>query len=346
MTAAPARTESASASPAGSTIAAPALVAPLPTPCGLLSEAVIAALSTGRTGDLPGVPADTDPLGRDLQLALYTAYELHYRGFVGMVPDLEWDPELLRMRRDMERVFLDHLRSAVEPGDDPVAEMDALSVETTSGTGPSWYFKDEGSWEQMCEYFAHRSLYHLKEGDPHSFTIPRLQGQAKAAFVAVEFDEFGAGRGERVHQQLWVDLMTAAGLNADYLGYIDRVSAETLSTVNLMSMFGLHRALRGAAIGHFAAIEITSSPGSARLVAGLRRMNAPEECVHFYAEHVEADAVHEQVMRHDVVGDLIRREPELASDVVFGMRTLDYLDGLAAEKMLAAWHRGESSLLP
>ena len=49
---------------------------------------------------------------------------------------------------------------------------------------------------------------------------------------------------------------------------------------------------------------------------------------------------------HDVVGDLVRREPDLAADVVFGMRALDHLDELAAEKMLAAWQRGESSLLP
>lgn len=319
---------------------------PLPRACGPLSEAAIEALSTGRTDGLPAVPAEVEPLGRDLQLTLYTLYELHYRGFDGVDAELEWDPVILRMRRDLERVFLEHLRGAVEPGDDPLAEMDAMSVEATSGTGPSWYFKDEGTWDQIREYFAHRSLYHLKEGDPHAFAIPRLQGQAKASFVAVEFDEFGGGRGDRIHQQLWADLMSAAGLDPSYLAYIDRVSAETLSTVNLMSMFGLHRSLRGAAIGHFAAIEITSSPGSARLVAGLRRMDAPEECVHFYAEHIEADAVHEQVMRHDVVGDLVGREPELAVDIVFGMRALDYLDDLAAEKMLAAWKRGESSLLP
>lgn len=339
MTAAP--TDTATAAPEPDTTASR-----LPAACGPLSGAVVEALSTGRVGALPDVPVDTDPLGRDLQLALYTLYELHYRGFTGVDAELEWDPEVLRLRRDLERVFLAHLREVVEPGDDPVAEMDALSVEAASGTGPSWYFKDDGTWDQIREYFAHRSLYHLKEGDPHAFAIPRLQGQAKASFVAVEFDEFGGGRGERVHQQLWADLMHAAGLDPAYLAYLDRVSAETLSTVNLMSLFGLHRSLKGAAIGHFAAIEITSSPGSARLVAGLRRMGAPEECVHFYAEHVEADAVHEQVMRHDVVGELVRREPDLAADVVFGMRALDHLDELAADKMMAAWKRGESSLLP
>ncbi|MBB1052149.1 iron-containing redox enzyme family protein, partial [Dietzia sp. CW19] len=197
---------------------APTFSAPtLPAASGPLSQAVVTALSTGRTDGLPGVPADTDPLGRDLQLALYMLYELHYRGFVGVDADLEWDPELLRLRRALESLFLDHLRGAVEPGEDPVAEMDALSVEATSGTGPSWYFKDEGTWDQLREYFAHRSLYHLKEGDPHAFAIPRLQGQAKASFVAVEFDEFGGGRGERVHQQLWADLMRAAELDPTYL---------------------------------------------------------------------------------------------------------------------------------
>lgn len=303
------------------------------------------ALRSGATDRLPTVAPDTDPAGRDLQLALYALYELHYRGFAHVDPDLEWDPDLLRLRRELERLFLGYVRENVETGDDPTAEMDALSVEETSGSGPSWFFKDEGSWDQMREYFAHRSLYHLKEGDPHAFAIPRLQGQAKASFVAVEFDEYGAGRGEQVHQQLWVDLMAAADLDSTYLGYLDRVSAATLATVNLMSLFGLHRSLRGAAIGHFAAIEITSSPGSARLVAGLRRMGAPEECVHFYAEHVEADAVHEQVMRHDVVGDLVRREPELAADVVLGMRALAFLDDVAAAEMMSAWRRNESSLL-
>ena len=63
----------------------------------------------------------------------------------------------------------------------------------------------------MRDYFVHRSLYHLKEADPHAFAIPRLTGQAKASFVAVEFDEYGAGRGERIHQQLFADLMAAAG---------------------------------------------------------------------------------------------------------------------------------------
>ena len=217
-------------------------------------------------------------------------------------------------------------------------------IEPVDGSGPSYFLRSTGTWEQMQEYFVHRSLYHLKEGDPHAWAIPRLTGLAKAAFVAVEFDEFGGGRGDHVHQQLFADLMVAAGLDASYLGYIDAVPAESLAVVNLMSLFGLHREHRGAAIGHFASTEITSSPGSRRLVDALERLGAQEPCVRFYREHVEADAVHEQVVRTDVVGDLVGREPALDRDVIFGIRAHELVEDRLADHLMRCWTSGRSSL--
>lgn len=291
--------------------------------------------------------ADADPAGLDVQLALYLCYELHYRGFAGVDAGWEWNPGLLYLRGRLEDVFLDDIRRAVgdlEPDVSALAELDKLCIEPVDGSGLSYYLRDEGSWEQMREYFVHRSLYHLKEGDPHAWAIPRLSGQAKASFVAVEFDEFGAGRGARVHQQLFADLLDAAGLDSDYLGYLDDVAAPTLAVVNLMSLFGLHRRLRGAAVGHFAATEVTSPPGSRRMVQALERLGAPEACRAFYAEHVEADAVHEQVVRTDVVGDLVAREPELDADVVFGIRAFDVVESRLADYLMDCWETGTPSL--
>ena len=54
-------------------------------------------------------------------------------------------------------------------------------MEFVDGTVLSYVLRDEGTWDQMREYFVHRSLYHLKEGDPHAFAIPRLTGRAKAS---------------------------------------------------------------------------------------------------------------------------------------------------------------------
>jgi Iron-containing redox enzyme len=323
----------------------------LPAAYGPLSMAVRRVLTGPPTHDhLSRVGAsvrDSDPYGLDLQLALYMCYELHYRGFAGVDPAWEWHPALLGLRADLERVFLAGVRRDVGPIDDghtAAAEMDFVSTEPADGTGPSYHLRDRGTWEQMREYFVHRSLYHLKEGDPHAFAIPRLTGRAKAAFVAVEFDEYGAGQGARLHQQLFADLLAAADLDPTYLGYLDAVPAESLAAVNVMSLFGLHRRLRGAAIGHFASTEITSSPGSARMVKALQRLGAPTQCVAFYREHVEADAVHEQVVRLDVVGDLVAREPELERDVVFGMRAHAAVEDRLADAVMAAWDQGRSSL--
>src|SRR6185369_12383918 len=74
---------------------------PLPHTRGPVSAAVLAALRD--EPPLRADPADADPYGDDLQLALYCCYELHYRGFAGVPDDREWAPGLLALRREVER---------------------------------------------------------------------------------------------------------------------------------------------------------------------------------------------------------------------------------------------------
>jgi hypothetical protein len=285
-----------------------------------------------------------EPFGEDLQLALYICYELHYRGFDGVHPDWEWEPELLRLRGAMERRFLSGARSRITEGDDVTSVLDGLLVERVDARGVSHHLRDAGAWWQLREYVAHRSIYHLKEADPHAWVIPRLRGQAKASLVAVEFDEFGGGRGERMHAQLFADLMDGVGLDPTYGRYLDVVPAVMLATVNLMSLFGLHRALRGALVGHFAAAEITTAPSAQRMGRALERMGAGSQCTEFFTEHIEADAVHEQIMRRDVIGDLLAREPGLAADVVLGIQATELLENRLDDHLLGCWHSDRSSL--
>jgi hypothetical protein len=257
---------------------------------------------------------------------------------------LEWDPDLLRVRAALEHRFLTALREDT-PVHDTVEEAVAeLLVEPVGGTGVTHFLAAEGELWQVREYAAQRSLYHLKEADPHAWVLPRLWGRAKAAMAAVEFDEFGGGRADRVHARLFADLMTDLGLDTTYGRYLDAACAQTLATVNLMSLFGLHRSLRGALVGHFASVEITSSPGSRRLAEAMRRTGAGPAAAYFYDEHVEADAVHEQVVRHDVIGGLLDEEPHLAPDVAFGIDATGLLEDRLAAHLLAAWRAGRSSL--
>jgi hypothetical protein len=111
-----------------------------------------------------------------------------------------------------------------------------------------------------------------------------------------------------------------------------------------MSLFGLHRRWRGAALGHLACVEMTSSEPSRRYSSGLRRLGHDERTTVFYDEHVEADAVHEQIASVDMCGSLVAEDPSLADDVLFGAACSLALDGLAAAHLLGAWEGGRSAL--
>ncbi len=77
-----------------------------------------------------------------------------------------------------------------------------------------------------------------------------------------------------MHSRLFADLLLAAGLKDDYLGYLDVVPAVTLATVNFMSLCGLHRAYTPMLVGMFAAAEITTAPSARRMVEALERLGA------------------------------------------------------------------------
>ncbi|MEU9059896.1 iron-containing redox enzyme family protein [Streptomyces sp. NPDC048430] len=309
----------------------------LPRGRGALSTGVIGYLRDDGALPDPEAAGAAEPYGDDLQLALYVCYELHYRGFSGVRPEWEWDPPLLAVRAALEDRFLTALRrdAPVHASLDEI--LDGLLVEPVRGSGVSWFLQDRGELRHLRAYAAQRSLYHLKEADPHAWVLPRLSGRAKAGMAAIEYDEFGAGRADRVHAQLFADLMTDLGLDTTYGRYLDEGCAPMLALVNLMSLFGLHRRLRGALVGHFAAVEITSSPASRRLADAMKRTGAGPAAEFFYTEHVEADAVHEQVVRREVIGGLLEDEPELAADIAFGITATSCLEDRLGDRLLADW---------
>lgn len=290
-----------------------------------------------------------DPLADDdLQLALYLCYEMHYRSFLGVDPAWEWSPTLLALRAVLERVFLVALEKAVpalEPID-PAAVGDELFrlEEGDDGVSLSRHLETQASIEEFREFVVHRSLYQLKEADPHSWAIPRLSGGPKSALLEVQADEYGGGQAERMHSGLFAKTMRALGLDDRENAYLGLVPGPTLATVNLMSAMGLRRERRGAIIGHLAMFEMTSARPNRRYGNALRRLGFNAEATDFYDEHVEADAVHENIAAYDLAGGLARDEPAVADDILFGARALLLLEDRFARHLLAAWERRDTSL--
>jgi hypothetical protein len=318
----------------------------LPLPRGPVSEALVAALRDPphrlalHVGELDH---------EDLHLALYCCYELHYRGFDGVDDGWEWEPSLLAVRAELERQFEAELREAVgEPGEQPdPEEIDAVLRElmvADEAPSVSTYIEREATAAQIAEFMIHRSAYQLKEADPHSWALPRLWGAPKAAMVEIQADEYGGGRADAIHAELFASAMDAVGLDSRYGAYLDQIPAVTLSTVNLMSLLGLHRSRRGAIVGHLALFEMTSSIPNRRYGAGLRRLGYGEDATEFFDVHVVADAVHESIAAVDLAGGLARQDPKLGADVIWGARALLALEGRWAEHLLAAWSADSSSL--
>jgi hypothetical protein len=201
------------------------------------------------------------------------------------------------------------------------------------------------SEEQFKEVLVHKSAYQLKEADPHSFAIPRLTGKPKVAMVEIQFDEYGSGKPERQHARLFANTMDALGLDSAYGAYLDAVPGHTLAAVNLMSMFGLQRRLRGAIVGHLAVLEMDSTQPNRRYGNGLRRLGYDKRATDFFDEHVEADAVHEALAAYDLAGALARQQPELIEDILFGARAMILLDTVTAVRMMDRFEAGETTLL-
>ncbi|MGD9961470.1 iron-containing redox enzyme family protein [Nocardioides sp.] len=310
----------------------------MPKARGEVSEAVFAALRDPDRGcQVPlGVRVD-DP--EDLHIALWALYELHYQGFDDADEDLEWHPDLLRVRLALERRFEADLRSRyVAPtGAEDFASSFFDYVAAFDGPSLASYVKGRADRQQVLDLLRLKSIYHLKESDPTSWLVPRLPPAAKAGLVELLFDEYGAGDPNQLHAHLFAKGLEASGLSGAYGAYIDEASLEVLEDSNAMSMFGLNRRLRAAALGHLAAFEATSSLPSRRMAQGLARLSFPREMIDYYEEHVEADAVHEQLAVRVICAAVLAHEPYLRDDLFFGAFTsLDLADRFA-RRMLGQW---------
>ncbi len=305
---------------------------------GSLSEIVFATMQSPSPSWAPVLStlADDD---EDLHITLWTLYELHYRGFESVPDELEWQPELIELRRSLETSFEQTLRDRV-PSAAPGGEFAQTFfdfVEDHEGPSLATYIHKTADHEQALELLRMRSIYHLKESDPTTWVVPRLSNRTKAAVMELQFDEYGCGDPARLHAGLFARGMDECGLRPDYGAYIDDVPLEVLETNNAMSLFGLNRRLRGAALGHLAAFEVTSSIPSRRIAQGLGRLGIPEAMIGYYTEHVEADAVHEQLAVRTICGSLLDEEPALRDDVFFGAFTCLDLEDRFAYRMLATW---------
>lgn len=317
----------------------------LPTARGPLTAALFAHWATGRPLAIR-VPDGADPLtDDDFHLALWCCYQLHHTGFDGVEDDLEWELATLAFRDELERRFEAALRSEHQSSRMPEDPVTALRV-IAQWAGPplSSMVEDRGTAQHLREFAIHRSAYQLKEADGHTWAIPRLQGPGRAAMIEIQADEYGNGAAGQAHSDLFAAAMEQLGLDPSVGHYLDELPGATLATDNLVSMFGLHRRLRGALVGHLSLFEMCSVVPMSRYLSAARRIGGLPALERFYEVHVEVDAHHAELALDTMVTGVVASEPHVAADVIFGAAALSRTEARFARHLLRSWDDGRSSL--
>jgi len=324
---------------------------PCPTPRGPLSGAVFSALrqDPGSLGPTPTVMGDALS-DADLQLALYCCYELHYRGLAGVNPDWKWDRALLSFRGEIEHAFLDRLRDETGPfachslGD--IGSALGELIASASGPSLSNFLLESGSLSQIQEFCVHRSAYQRKVADRHTIAVPSLSGDAKVAMAEIQFDDYGRSSAVGRRSTLFADTMTALGLDSAYGAYLDELPGPTLATVNLVSMFGLHRRWRAALVGHLATFEMSSIAPVERYSRALAHLGTGRGGNRFDDVQVAGNPGDGAIARDRLVAAAVETEPHLRDDLLFGAAAVLLVEERFARHLLDAWSVGRSSLVP
>ena len=196
-----------------------------------------------------------------------------------------------------------------------------------------------------AEFLIHRSAYQLKEADPHSWALPRLSGPPE-----------GGPRGDpgrRVRRR-----QARADPRHDVRPRHGGAAASTRPRRLSRRDPRLHARHRqpDVAPGPPPALA-RRDRGPPRAVrddlvdtepplrdAGCAGSASASEATAFFDEHVEADAVHENIAAVDLAGGLARQQPELGADVLWGARALAGSTARWPRPSCARWEAGESSL--
>lgn len=329
--------------------ATPGLPVALPAPRGPITEHLLDHL-TRPLHEVSRLPLiDVDPLSDpDAALALYLCYELHYLGLPGVDEGWEWEPSLLRERHRLEHELEHSLLQVAGPvliGLTVEATVEELLELSTTESGPSLsdHMVDHGTLEQVREFAVHRSPYQLREADPHTWAIPRLTGRARSALLDIRQAERRNGAAADVHA-MYSRVLEELDLDPTYGAYLDRLPGITLTTCNLVSMFGLHRRWRGALVGHLALFEMGNVRPMGRHHAALEWLGLADPLPP--DDETGVAGKHQALALHDMVAGLLEQEPFLGGEVVFGAKCFATVEHQFTEHLLAAWGRGESSLLP
>lgn len=293
----------------------------------------------------PAVRPKTLPYDRfddDAQLAWFLLNCVSYQGWEDVDDDIEWDPDVIALRRRFERWFLDEMRRRCVDGptDPRGAVQHALAPGGTPGI--AGFLEHDGTADQVRESLLLRLPYQHQEADPHTWAVPRLRGVVKRALCDIQAGEYGVGH-DKTHAELFLASLEGAGGPATSEAY-PLLPGAAFATFNFVTAAGMNRSLRGAVVGQLALFEMDSVDPNQKMVHACERLGLGDDVRAFFQVHVLADAEHEVIAARAFLDEFPLEEPDQVENLLFGIRVQSYIDGVLGAHVVGAWQQGRSAL--
>ena len=251
---------------------------------------------------------DVDPVDhRDVVESLLTIHDLHTAPIERLGDRVRWQhhPAVETLKELLETSFLLDIELAdVDQSwdlpDDPVGAMRALAVIDQIPDVYRWV-ADDGSLDEIVAFLT------LEGGPDGGFDdlVAACQigiaGVPKVEMAQNYWDEMGRGRPDDVHTGLHHRMVRALGVEAVPR---DEQPIEALERAALGSTLATNRWLQPEMVGALGLIELQAGPRCRKVIAGLKRVDAPADALPFYEEHAVADPRHGKDWLDKVVAPL------------------------------------------
>lgn len=159
-------------------------------------------------------------------------------------------------------------------------------------TSPRTWLVEEMGLEALQRLLSEYAIDGLTEASAMFAIVPRLQGRAQAAVMRILIDEFGCGNPQRVHAELYRQLLQELGLSTDLKEYLDTVNEESLAFVNVYHWLTKRAPRVDAYLGALAYTEMAIPTSFASFAVACERLGIRQRT--YFTEHVHIDPYHTQ----------------------------------------------------
>jgi len=262
-----------------------------------------------------------DPVNRrDALEAMLEIYALHLAPLESLGGAEEWQhhPEIARLKLRLEGAFRERLDRDCSPMSVEDAGTELRKVAARDLVPPVYdWLADEASLPQLVRFIAFEGGPDAGFDDLVALCQVGIGGLPKVTLGANYWDEMGRGEPADVHTELHQRMAAALDLPRPAP---DELPIEALDRLALNGYLATNRALQPELLGALGLLECQAGPRCRRVVAALRRLEAPADALPFYEEHAVADPRHGKDWLDGAVTPQVARIAEWGPRIVQGAR--------------------------